>query len=357
MNRQNIQGKYGQLVGNDEDGIDMDSMNEYSSDSAISETGTDKDYRIQLDDGQSPYKHRRNVTIPDTDTLKALNQNHDRLQQDPAGYSSGYAAGYATTTSNDDSVDEDDHVIEIGPNGSVRKNGYHRHRSKVYEEGLNGLLSTFLRYKSGALKQYLFPRFLLFKFKRRKHDKSFPIYADKQYHTIHWVCILLMILEVAALHFVHNDYPVLETLHRGGTAPEIDLNLIVTAAFVGALVILLIFVSIDSLHLHCYHRDDSDRSMKSFKSSNCCLNRFCSDHSTTAFTLGMGIVLLFLIILYTICGEVTTDRFIVYFVITLGFNSCLGYMKTVQYVVLSFVVTAEFVLCAVLRWQEVISVG
>lgn len=364
-------GKYGQLVGNDEDGIDMDSVNEYSSDSAISETGTDKNYQIQLDDGQSPYKHRRNVTIPDTDALRALNQKRleqSQLENDQTpinpldvNNSAGYRGGYATTTSNDDSVDDDNHVIEIGPGGNAVNSMRYGHQRYGRIQNVHEIILKLLRYKSEALKQYLIPRFLLFKFKRRKHDKSFPIYVNKQYHIIHWVCILLMIIEVSILHFVHNDYPVLETLHRGGTVPEIDLNLVVTASFVGTLIILLLYVSIDSVLLHCYPKDRGRKKKKNGdRQSNCCcncFNRFCSDHSTTAFTLSIGIVLLFLIILYTICGEVTTDRFIIYFIVTLGFNASLGYIKTVQYVLLSFIVTAEFIFCAVLRWQGVINVG
>ena len=80
-----------------------------------------------------------------------------------------------------------------------------------------------------------------------------------------------------------------------------------------------------------------------------CGQVLCSEPSTTSFTLSFALVLLYLVILNSIRGSITTDRFLVYFVAMLSAACTLGYVKLAHYVALSAVMLIEFSLCAVLQ--------
>ena len=375
-------------------------INEHSiddeSDTYQSETGTDNDYGIEYDD-LSPKKPNNNVKLNDTEPITPVNhsnnnnnnkneieleinrtehKNNNNVFNDEDNTPSLIHDNNLNETKQQQQEQEeeeeesdtnsfhndDDRVIEINhhnqtstkspKNVNRKKNGYHKsskskngyHRTPSFDDEL---IDNFLKYKNSLFEQYLFPfngfTFFRLKFKSQKHDELFPVYIDKQYHNKHWFLIIIMIFQVASLHFIHIAMNLDNTF-----SVKLDTNLYVMIAFVATLCILLLFA------LSKYYR----------KCCNwcCCCCQCCGfptllEHSTTSFTLSLGIVLLYLIILYTICGTLTTDRFLVYFLVTLSFNSCFGFIKFTQYIILSFIVMVEFGLCAVLRWQEIITIG
>lgn len=366
--------QYGYLQDEHHDNAIESDSDEYHT--SISETGTDGAYGIQLDDGASPQKVHNNdnnhlnyniyhninnndnnpnpvknteIELQSNQTEQKNNSNNhnQNVFNDEDNTPSLLHGHQENETKNSDEEDvsdtnsfhDNDRVIEINHHSNTprnppkyrkkngQKNGYHKtHKSSINKE--KDRIDKFLNYKDMIFEQYLlpskgFPFFNFFRFKSQKYENSFPIYIDKQYRAMHLICIIAMILEVVALHFIHNTINSQDNLFP----IDIDTNFYVMIAFSVTLLILLLFAGFDS-------------------------NKY-----SFSFSLSLGMVLLYLIILYTICGSLTTDKFIIYFLLTLTFNSCLGYIKFTHYIILSFIVIVEFALCIILRWQDVITIG
>mmetsp|Transcript_52462 Transcript_52462/g.86841 ORF Transcript_52462/g.86841 Transcript_52462/m.86841 type:complete len:561 (+) Transcript_52462:51-1733(+) len=200
-------------------------------------------------------------------------------------------------------------------------------------------IDTFAKYKQCLLQEYcgIHRRSCLplFRFKSDTDERQFPLFVDQQYRVIHYVCLLLMLVQVFVLYVVHLSLDANVSWQFA-----MDTDFYAMLAFVVTLFALLT-TAIVCDQCECCHSMEND---------------IVPRYSTTAFTTGVGLILLYIVIMYTVVGSLTTDRFLVYFVLTLTWNACVGHIRTTHYVILACTVFIEYALFACLRWRQVITV-
>ncbi len=313
---------------------DDDAFNSDLSDHGHSRTGTEPDLSVQFD---SPYKADNIATIPDIEPVHHHKNTQIELQPNNGPLNDEDDLKHSADSDISENIPMEITNTKTPPNWS-KKNGHKKHKNGYYKNNGNGQRSdtflqyeqyeqrsdTFLKYKTGAFNQYLFLMYncMLFKFKQEENEKSFTIHTNKQYHSCHALCIFIMIAQIIGLHYFYISFDSLNT------------NFYIMIAFVAVLCILL-FVY---YFIVIWHKMRSLTTMK-------------------VFSLSLGTVLLYLIILYALYGSLTTDKFLIYFILTLTFNTCVGYVTFTQYVILSSIILIEFALCVVLRWQQIITIG